>query len=102
MSSLIIEVGNTTTARLSGVKSEGDDDWDNGASIELTLLDKQDTIIVGPVTMINVAGGVYEVGLAHDIPVECGHKYKVRVLGTYSSGARLDIRDYAEAVARTA
>ena len=99
---LEIEIGNTSTARLSGVSEAGTPVED--ANISITLYDRAGVEVVGqgwPTQMLSVGGGVYEATLESDLSLQCGRPYQAIVTGTRGD-AVLNIRDWAKAVVRDA
>ena len=97
---LQIEIGNTSTARLSNVTEAGVPVEDLLARI--TLLDRAGVEVEGqgwPAQMLHIGDGNYEATLESGLQLECGRPYQAIVTGS-SGDAVLSIKAWATAVVR--
>ena len=98
---LTIEIGNTSTALLTGVKNNLTGEIDDGATLSITLYEKDGTTtVVGqswPSPMYNEAGGTYAATLEHDLELLLNHTYVATVTGTGSNGEVMYIAEKCQA-----
>ncbi len=101
---LTIEIGNTSTATVSVVKNNLTGIVDDGASLFITLYEKDGvTEVTGqiwPAPMYNEPGGIYQATLENDLDLSLNHTYIARVDGTGSNGEVLDINEKVQAIVR--
>lgn len=102
--SLTIEIGNTSTALLTGVKNNLTEEVDDGANINITMYEKDGvTEVVGqawPAPMYNEAGGTYGATLESDLGLKLNWTYIAHVRGIGTNGEVMDIRENVQAVSR--
>lgn len=102
--SLTIEIGNTSTALLTGVKNNLTGEADDGATIGITMYENDGvTEVAGqswPAPMYNEAGGTYGATLEHDLDLKLNVNYIAHVAGTGTNGEVMLIRENVKAVKR--
>lgn len=100
---LTIEIGNTSTARMTGVKSSVTGVIDDEATLSITLYDKAGAQVTGqpwPAQMYNTGSGEYGATLLATLDLSLNHIYTAEVNGLGSNGEVLYLRQPVQAVNR--